>query len=292
MLGTNLLLTYWILNQAYHLSALEAWLISNPSGAGNLMAAQINMTIPLVLSKFEDARGSAKIPYLVLVPLNCLAVFLVMSRNGIGSLAIVLTLYILFNRKRLALLGVTSILGLSYFMDSILQMPFIYQMLVKMRLVGFKAAAPRSLIWDVSWDHVVQNPLLGVGPGNPQRFLSVMDINHAHNNFIQVALESGLLAAAIFTAMMLLLLWMPASTILRKREHFIHTLPLIAYIVFSWTGGPLAFPGATLLLAACVNEARVAIMHDRNAVSHPAQSMSAPRTKTPVPSRAVAARAA
>jgi len=262
MLGTNLLLTYWILYQAYHLSALEAWLISNPSGAGNLMAAQINMTLPLVLAGTADSKGIQRLAFLILVPVNCMAVFLVMSRNGIGSLAIILTLYVLFNRKRLAALGVTGILSLSYFMDNILQTPFVHQMLVKMRLVGFVPAAPRSLIWQISWHHVSAKPMLGVGPGNPQKLLAVMDINHAHNNFMQVALEAGLLAAAIFAAMMLLLLWLPISAVFRKRDCFVHTLPLLAYVIFSWTGGPLAFPGATLLLAACVNEARTAVKRD------------------------------
>ena len=263
MLGTNLLLTYWILYQAYHLSTLQAWLISNPAGAGNLMAAQINMTLPLVLSRVSDSVGPRKALYIALVPLNCLSVLLVMSRNGIGTLAIILTLYVLFNHKRLAVFCLTGIVSVSYFFDNILNSPIVHQLLVRMRLVGFVAAAPRSLIWRISWDRVAQKPWLGVGPGNPQKFLAVLDINHAHNNFMQVALEAGLPAAAAFASMMLLLMWLPASAIVRQRACFVHTLPLLAYVSFSWTGGPLAFPGATLLLAACVNEARTAIKRDR-----------------------------
>ncbi len=262
IMGTNLVLTYWILYQAYHLSALEAWLISNPSGAGNLMAAQINMTLPLVLSRIDESKGFGKLPYLLLIPLNCLAVFLVMSRNGIGALLIVLTLYVLFNRKRLAIVVITGIGGGIYFLDHILHMPSVHQMLIKMRLVGFVPSAPRSLIWRISWDHAMEKPWLGVGPGAAKKILAVMDINHAHNNFMQVALESGFLAGGIFAAMMLLMLRLPASTVFRNREYFIHTIPLIAYVIFSWTGGPLAFPGATLLLAACVNEARSAITRE------------------------------
>jgi hypothetical protein len=281
MLGTNLLLTYWILYQAYHLSTLQAWLISNPAGAGNLMAAQINMTLPLVLSRISDSVGPRKVLFMALVPLNCLSVFLVMSRNGIGTLAIILTLYILFNYKRLATCCVVGIVSVSCFFDNILQTPVVHQLLVRMRLVGFVAAAPRSLIWRISWDRVAQRPVLGVGPGNPQKFLAVLDINHAHNNFLQVALESGIPAAAIFTSMMLLLMWLPVSAMLRRKECFVHTLPLLAYVSFSWTGGPLAFPGATLLLAACVNEARTAIKHDRVNT----QKKTVPSTLLVVPAR-------
>lgn len=284
IIGTNLLLTYWILYQAYHLSALEAWLISNPSGAGNLMAAQINMTMPLILSRIDEGKGIAKIPYMLLVPLNCLAVFLVMSRNGIGAMLIVLTLYVLFNRKRLAAVSIMGILIVSYSFDSILQMSFVHPLLVKMRLVGFVPAAPRSLIWRISWDHTVAHPWLGVGPGNPQKILAVMDINHAHNNFMQVAFEAGFPCAAIFTAMMLLLLWLPARTVFRKRENFVHTIPLVAYLIFSWTGGPLAFPGATLLLAACVNEAR-SVIRDQQATKELPSFSKLPVTR-PYPTRA------
>ena len=76
----------------------------------------------------------------------------------------------------------------------------VHQMLVKMRLVGFEPTAPRSLIWRISWDHIVANPLLGVGPGEPRKFLAVLDINHAHNNIVQVAIETGLPSAAITMA--------------------------------------------------------------------------------------------
>ena len=48
--------------------------------------------------------------------------------------------------------------------------------------------------------------------------------------------------------------------------------PIIAYMIFSWTGGPLTFPGATLLLAACMNEARVAA--NRQERTEPAWSLT------------------
>ena len=58
---------------------------------------------------------------------------------------------------------------------------------------------------------------------------------------------------------------MPISMVFRQRENFVHTLAIIAYVIFSWTGGPLHFPGTTLLLACCVNEARMAIARQNSA---------------------------
>jgi hypothetical protein len=41
-------------------------------------------------------------------------------------------------------------------------------------------------------------------------------------------------------------------------------LPILAYFAYSWTGCPLGLPPATLLLAVCVNEARLHVS-SRNA---------------------------
>ena len=123
--------------------------------------------------------------------------------------------------------------------------------------------------------------MLGVGPGKPQKFLAVMDINHAHNNFLQVAFESGFPAAFIFTSMMVLLLWLPARAVFQRRDQFVPTIPIVAYIIFSWTGGPLAFPGATLLLAACVNEARTGLFDGQKLMTTRKYSTTIPRLRLP-----------
>ena len=267
MLSSNIMLTVWILYQATRVSAFEAWQISNPSGAGNLMAAQINMTVPLLLTRVSRSAGVAKLGYAILVAMNCVAVFLVMSRNGIGALLILLTLFVLFNQKRMAVAVIGLIAFGVTFLDNIMRLPFINNLLITLRVVNFVPKAPRSVIWQISWDHILARPWLGVGPGEPRRILAVLDINHAHNNIMQVAFETGLPSAAIFTVMVLLLLWMPCRMSLSKREQFVYSLPIIAYMIFSWTGGPLTFPGATLLLAACVNEARVAANGNMTVVS-------------------------
>lgn len=264
IMGNNLLLTFWILHQARQMDTMEAWQISNPSGAGNLMAAQINMTLPMVMTLIQDSKGLTRVGWLGLLCMNCTAVFLVMSRNGIGAMLAIIAIYFLFNYKRLAISAIVLSSTVLMSLDNILSLPFVHNLLVKLRLVGYVPTAPRSVIWRISWDGITQNPIWGVGPGEPRKILAVLDINHAHNNFVQVAFETGLPSAAIFLVMMGLLLWLPCSTVMRSRRHFVHTLPIAAYMIFSWTGGPLTFPGATLLLAVCVNEARVAIVREQD----------------------------
>lgn len=258
-MSTNLLLTGWVLFQGYNAEPLKAWQISNPTGGANVMAAQINMTLPLILVRIHASTGQKKLAYIFLICLNCLAVVLVMSRNGIGAMLIILTLYFLFNHRRMAFLMVGMIIGLGASMDGIIQNPVVYSLLVKLRFVGFTPVAPRSMIWRVAWDHIRTHAMLGVGPGGPKKALAVMDIYHAHNNFVQVALETGIPSATIFSCLILLLLVLPARTLLQSRDRFVLTLPILAYASYSWTAMPFAYPAMTLLLAACVHEARMAI---------------------------------
>jgi hypothetical protein len=277
MMGTNLMLTGWVLYQGYDAEPLKAWQISNPTGGSNAMAASINMTLPLILVRIRASTGQKKLAYVVLICLNCLSVVLIMSRNGIGAMLIILTLYFLFNHKRMAVVIVTVIFSVAASLDSILQIPFVYNVLVKLRFVGYAPVAPRALIWRVAWDHITTHPLLGVGPGGPKKALAVIDIYHAHNNFVQVALETGIPTAVIFTILVLLLLWLPGKTMLKSREYFVLTLPILAYLSYSWTAMPLTYPGMTLLLAACVHEARVSIQRkDQLAAKQRIPRQSAP----------------
>ena len=278
MMGTNLLLTAWILYQGSGVETMKAWQISNPTGGANIMAAQINMTLPLILVRIHHSTGLKKLAYMTLIGLNCLAVVLVMSRNGIGAMLIILTLYVLFNHKRLAVFMISAIISVSASLDSIVQMPFVHQLLAKMRFVSYTPVAPRSLIWRVAWDHIKIHPMLGVGPGFSKKALAVIDIFHAHNNFVQVALETGIPSCVIFTLLAILLLWLPARTFVQNRDCFVLTLPILAYLSFSWTAMPLTYPGMTLLLAACVHEARIAIQRQNRSL---AQSIRSRQTHPP-----------
>ncbi len=259
MMSTNLMLTGWVLYQGYEAEPLKAWQISTPTGGANVMAAQINMTIPLILARIYTSTGHKRIAYVTLVCCNSIAVFLIMSRNGIAAMMIIYTLYLLFNHKRLAVVVIIAITSIGASMDSILQLPFMHHLLVRLRFVGYVATAPRSVIWRVAWDHIKVHPMLGVGPGGPKKALAVIDINHAHNTFVQVALETGIPSAVIFGVLVLLLLRLPVRTIMKQTEHFVMTLPILAYTIYSWTAMPLTYSGMTFLLAACVHEARIAI---------------------------------
>ncbi len=271
MMANNVLLTAWIMYQGYDAEPLKAWQISNPSGLANIMPAQLNMTLPLVLMRIHESTGQKKLAYFCLAGLNCIAVFLVMSRNGIGTLLIILTIYTLFNHKRLAVFGIAAIIAIGQSFDSIAQIPTVRYILMKLRFTGYEASTPRSMIWQVAWDHIKVDPMLGVGPGGAKQALSTAGAYHAHNNYVQVALETGIPSAVIIASLFLLLLWLPAKTVFKSREQFVFTLPIIAYFSYSWTAMPVACPGVTLLFAACVHEYRVAMQKQSRKQKAPLQ---------------------
>ncbi len=251
------LLTALILGQVIINPELRSWSIWSPAGASNQMAALINMGLPLVLMRIHDTRGVWRLSWLMMLFLNCVAVICVMSRNGVGSMLIILTAYTLFNHKRLSLVLAGTIVVIFGSAESIMRLPFVYQLLLRFRIVGYQPGTPRALIWRIAYQHVEQSPWIGVGPGFAEEKLSVIDIYHCHNNIMHVAMETGLPTALIFSAMMVALLLLPLRHLTSDRRMFISTLPILAYFSYSWTGYPLGLPAGTLLLAMCVNEARL-----------------------------------
>ncbi|MFN9718087.1 MAG: O-antigen ligase family protein [Planctomycetota bacterium] len=277
IMGNNLLLTAWVLHQASKVDGMRAWQISNPAGAGNAMAAQINMTLPFVIVSFHQSRGFLKAMYLALLGANSAAVFFIMSRNGIGCMLMIFTLYVLFDYRRIAIFVCAGISFLAASFDSIAKLPVIREVLVRFRFVDYTSTTPRSLIWRIAKEHIVRNPMLGVGPGKTKEALSVIETYHAHNNIIQVVLESGIPAGIIITLLTIMLLCLPVRMIFGSREGFLCTLPVLAYLGFSVTATPLVYPAVTFLLVACVNEARVAIQRDtQQAVARRSSPFSRP----------------
>jgi O-antigen ligase len=257
ILINNVFITFWILIQGAQGNAFQAWKITNPAGASNLMAAQINMSIPFIIAAIASGTMIRKLLWGGMLCLNMLAVVLVMSRNGIGSMLVLLVLYVMFNQKRLAVCVLTPIVLLAMFPEVITRNPLIRPVLVQLRVLDYKPTAPRSLIWEVAGEHIAEHPLLGVGPGKAQLALAVIDTNHAHNNVVQIALETGLPAAAMYLVLVAGMLYLPGRAIFTDQATFLPTLGILAYHAYSMTAGPIVLPTATLLLGACVNESRM-----------------------------------
>jgi len=253
------ILCVWVLVQTIQAGAIGSWTVTGTAGAGNLMAAQLNMTLPFILSMAINSQGAKKTGLLLFAFAGMFAIVCVGSRNGIGSLLITLVLIGLFNNLKSAIAVCTFLVTILLMSDNLLRLPFVASFLARFRFVGYKSSAPRSLIWSLSSDYIQRYPWFGIGPGRSEKVLAVIDINHAHNNLVQIALESGIPAAIIALLVFASLLKLPATGLFRSRQTFLMCLPVLPYIAQSFTDIPIHQPQQTLLLVLCVCTARTAI---------------------------------
>jgi len=235
---------------------IEAWKIGGLGMSPNYMAAHINMTLPLLVAYAAQAQGMVRRYLWTAILLGAFAVFCIGSRNGIGTLVMMLLMFCLFNNKKTAVITCVFLALILMRSDDIIQNPYVNHLLAKFRLVGFEAKTSRSVIWSISAQYIQASPWIGIGPGGSEKVLRVIDINHAHNNVIQIALESGIPVALLYTVIICLLLLIPARGLFRTRRAFLAGLPVIAYFMVSLTDNTIHHPETTLLLVACVHEAR------------------------------------
>lgn len=273
---TYAVLIVWILVQTAQAGTVASWTVSGAAASGNQMAAQLNMTLPLILLMTLDAQGFRRLLMTLAVLLGMTAIVCVGSRNGIGTLLISLTLVFLFRHMKSAVAISSMIMTILVLSSDLMQIPFVASLLARFRFVGYRSNAPRSLIWSVCLEYIQRYPWLGIGPGKSDEVLALMDINHAHNNFVQVTLESGMLAAGIFLLIFLALLQLPAAAVLVNRRAFVLSLPIISYWSQSMTDTPLHHPQQTLLLVICVCEARRLLHEPQTATVAPRYPAAAP----------------
>lgn len=253
---TYAVLIVWVLAQTIQVGTIASWTVNGAAASGNQMAAQLNMTLPLVMLLAFESQGTRKLAMYGAVMLGMLAIICVGSRNGIGTLLITLVLVGLFRHMKSAIAISSLIMSLLMLSSDLMRLPIVVAVLGRFRFIGYRSNAPRSLIWTVCMEYIQKSPWLGIGPGKSDEVLAVMDINHAHNNFVQVAMESGLVAAVVFLLTFVALLQLPLRAALVNRRAFMLSLPVIGYWSQTMTDTPIHHPQQTLLLVICVFEAR------------------------------------
>lgn len=245
-----------VIAQTANNGEIGAWKIGGLGMSPNYMAGHINMTLPLLIAYAAQAQGVYRRFLWTAILLGAFAVFCIGSRNGIGTLVMMLVMFCLFNNKKTGVITCVVLALILMRSDEIIQNPYINHLLAKFRLVGFEATTSRSLIWSISAQYIQTSPWIGIGPGGSERILRVIDTNHAHNNVVQIALECGIPASLLYVGIMCLLLLIPARGLFRTRRTFLAGLPIIAYFMVSLTDNTIHHPETTLLLVACVHEGR------------------------------------
>ena len=244
---------------AVHLEEVRAWQISGVAGCGNLVACQINMVLPLLILYSSGVTETQRRFMYSLVGVGALCVILIMSRSGVASLLCCGVLLLMINHRRIGIPLATVIVGLAVFKPDVLHNEAVHEVLQKFRLVSYEPTYARGLIWDVAGDAWAESPLLGVGPGNASHVLGGVgvQVNHAHNNVLQLSLEMGSIAGGLLLAFSIYAGIVASRLILGGREDLLCGLSLLPYLVYSITASPIQHPEMSLLLVFCFNNARL-----------------------------------
>ena len=173
--------------------------ISSLTGNPNILASWLMITINLTLAQ-RLARRISQLKFIILGGLQAVALFLTVSRAGIGATVIIaVLLYWLTARKNSKILFMITILIMLYIASHFTQVIFVYlEPLFKRGISG------RNLAWSLAWDHFSRRPLIGYGIGTSPVYLSeTIDMPHAHNLFLTLLFEVG-----IFGFILVLAIWL------------------------------------------------------------------------------------
>jgi O-antigen ligase len=149
------------------------------------------------------------------------AILASLSRSGILSLAVALVSLVLLARRRLGAgsmavlttgMGVLAVAGAAY-----ANLP---ALLTRLNEAWPSGLGGRLAVWAETWPIVRDFPAAGVGVGAFERAMLVYQqsnrllfINHAHNEYLQIAAEGGLLLAVPAAAAILAAGWLAARNL-------------------------------------------------------------------------------
>jgi len=153
-----------------------------------------------------ERKTSSKIFYFTVAALTVTANFFTYSRSTLYAQVFAFIIYFIFFRSRNTIKEIAAVAGyliLVYLIDP----QILSRSLIAARAGSFELADIRSVIWSTSFSIFKDNSLFGIGFGNfpifYQRYLKVPSeiFGHAHNDFLNVAVNAGIIGLLAFIFM-------------------------------------------------------------------------------------------
>lgn len=173
-------------------------------GNPNIFAEYLVMTIPLCVGLFwSTKRDGVRIFFFGLFAVQVLSLFMTMSRGGWLGLAVAAFVFICLVRKELLLLAI-PLMGAAVFV--------VPESIVNRFMTIFNFAdsstSYRFKIWEITEAVIHDHFIVGLGLGHLpfkmvfEQYIRTMPIYHAHNTFLQVFAEMGLIGFILFIIFM------------------------------------------------------------------------------------------
>ena len=259
----------------YPKEGLRVIMIKGFAGNKNITAASIAFKLPFVLFLLHSAKQTFFRFYLfLLLTLGVLSVSLIEARAAILSSMIVLILFVFFQIYIVISKVLTAKQGLSSLLLTVL--PYIIALVANIVItntankgtitdtvgrIAFteESSNGRFQYWGDAWDYVKENPIFASGLGNWKiasigegiEHISGYTVPyHAHNDFIHVFTETGILGGLAYLGLFITLalyLFILLYNKYKKKgflelQYFFLLLPLIVYGLDAGLNFPVARP--------------------------------------------------
>jgi O-antigen ligase len=165
------------------------------------------LILPLSLTLFFDRKEETYVRLFSFfsIILALTMAFWEMQRAIIVGLGFMLVLSFIFyphrRRRIFVMLGILGIVMLLSFTKLIELVNLMRPSLLQGNPFGTESSLDRLYLWEQSWNIIKNNPILGIGPGGFKALqigLYFPETN-SHNMFIELALESGILASILLS---------------------------------------------------------------------------------------------
>lgn len=173
---------------------------------GGQLGPWVVLTLPFIISILFKKWESIYIRLLAggAFVLSLIMIFWEMQRAVLLSLALMLALNVILSgrKKKTIIIYVVGITIAFFFIDQIVSIIELSRagILSYTNPFAFSLNLDRTYLWEKAWEIIKNNPFLGIGPGG-FRLLSIgflMPEVSSHNMVLEVALESGIMAAILF----------------------------------------------------------------------------------------------
>lgn len=192
-------------------------------GNPNIFAEYLVMTIPLCVGLFwSTKRDGVRIFFLLLFAVQVFSLFMTMSRGGWLGLAVAAFVFICLVRKELLLLAI-PLMGAAVFV--------VPESIVNRFMTIFNFAdsstSYRFKIWEITEAVIRDHFIVGLGLGHLpfkmvfEQYIRTMPIYHAHNTFLQVFAEMGLIGFILFIVFMVSLFVNLARYPLKSEDRYV-----------------------------------------------------------------------